>query len=693
MKSHYNQIAKAVSVAIQYGHIGLLLAVLCTLAQAQRPTTQRPPAPVEGRDLQVKEMRSGGALDGRGKLWAVVVGVSSYKNLSPKDQLEYAHRDAEDFAAFLRSPNGGGFPSSQLTLLTNQTATLSAIRSALGTTLPRSVEPDDMVVIFFAGHGVVEGEHDGYLLAHDSDPQNLYATALQLSELNRIITERLKARSVILIADACHSGQLGWTSREAGEKTVLVNRYLDEVGKSGKGVFRLLGSRADQRSYEGKNWGGGHGCFTWFLLEGLRGKADRDKDGFVRAGELLDFLAENVPKATQSLQHPRAAGDIDARLPMSILANAAPKVTENVAVAPPLISLEVRGASGLEIYLNNQFRGRILPSGTLMIEQLKTGEYDLSIISPSADPINQKLSLTAAKTILNVKGVSGAGSSPLVTQIKKALNDGNVRVAFDTYQQLVKQAPQDSQRASIEATLSNLLEAIGQNVINLYVQSSGLEIKKGMFHNAAEAFRLLKIIQPSSDHSLETKHLFCIGRAMIEDQRYPEAVEQFRRVVTLDPRAAYAYPSLGIAFRHLKKDDQALDAFSRAAALAPSWALPQLHMGFFYRDANKLDKAKEAFQKAERLDPRYAPAQEQLMLILMRKGDLKEAEQKGIEIIGKFPSSGLAHLWLGQIYDQSDRWALAANAYEKGLALPTDINPEQRADFIKRLEKCRKKTK
>jgi uncharacterized caspase-like protein len=68
---------------------------------------------------------------------------------------------------------------------------------------------------FFAGHGVVEGERDGYLLAYDSDPQNLYATTLPISELDRIITERLRARVVVLMADACHAGRIGWTSRGA----------------------------------------------------------------------------------------------------------------------------------------------------------------------------------------------------------------------------------------------------------------------------------------------------------------------------------------------------------------------------------------------------------------------------------------------------------------------------------------------
>src|SRR5262245_13076379 len=373
-------------------NFAFLLAIQIALfsqAPAQPAAPQRPNAQPQNRDLLVKEMRSGAALDGRGKLWAVVIGVSRYKNLAPKAQLEFAHRDAESFAAFLRTPNGGGFPSSQITLLTNQAATLSAIRSALGTTLPRSVEPDDMVVIFFAGHGVVEGERDGYLLAYDSDPQNLYATALQVSELNRIISERLKARTVILIADACHSGRLGLTSRSVAESAVMVNRFLDEVGKSGKGVFRLLGSRQDQLSYEGPTWGSGHGAFTWFLLEGLRGKADRDKDGFVRAGELLDFLSESVPKATESLQHPRASGDIDPGLPMAVVGAAALKGSVNdsaalkgsvndaaaskgsvkgaatskgdinvgatekaivsVASPPQIYSIEVHGAPGLEV--------------------------------------------------------------------------------------------------------------------------------------------------------------------------------------------------------------------------------------------------------------------------------------------------------------------------------------------------------
>jgi uncharacterized caspase-like protein len=160
-------------------------------------------------------------------------------------------------------------------VLLNEQATIASVRTALGTWLPRSAEASDVVYIFFAGHGVVEAGGDGYLLAHDSDPQNLYATALPIAELDRIISERLRSRVAVVIADACHAGKLGLASRGV-EEQIMINRYLDEVGKSGAGSFRLLASRANERSYEDPRWGGGHGVFTHFLLEGLKGMTDRD---------------------------------------------------------------------------------------------------------------------------------------------------------------------------------------------------------------------------------------------------------------------------------------------------------------------------------------------------------------------------------------------------------------------------------
>jgi uncharacterized caspase-like protein/tetratricopeptide (TPR) repeat protein len=706
---------------LQFNLAFLLIIPLALSSDAygQGPAKRRPRAKTRVREVMVKDGGAAvAALDGRGKLWAVVIGVSRYKNLAPKSQLEFAHRDAEDFAAFLRSPKGGGYPPSQLKLLTNQAATLSAIRSALGTTLPRSVAPEDMVIIFFAGHGTVESERDGYLLAYDSDPQNLYATALQISELNRIVSERLKARNVILIADACHSGQLGMASRGVGESATMINRYLDEVGRSGKGIFRILASRQDQLSYEGRNWGNGHGAFTWFLLEGMRGQADDDKDGFVRVGELLKYLSNTVPKETQSLQTPIAAGEIDLSLPMAVVSYARPDPPS--ALEPPpasrpaprrgpargyarTVSVEVHGAPGLEVYMDNAFRGRVLPNGVLVIDQLNPGPHDLSILSAGIEPpLNRKLSLSKTKTIVSLNGareittstesspVRTISSSPLVGRITQALVNKDTGGAFNLYQQLVITAPNDPQLGAIESVLSAIFETTGQNAINAFIQSSGAATRPGMFQQAADAFRLQKVVTHNADRSVDAKLKFCEGKAMFDNRQFTEAVDLLKSAIQLDPRAAHAYSALGMAYRGLAKNDLAIESFNRAAELAPSWALPQFQMGLLYQDSGRLDRAKEAFLNASRFDPNYQQAWEQLMFTEVLKGEMWEAEQLGNQIVSKFPISGLAYLLLGRIYEESNRRHEAEKAYKKGLALPADVTPEQRADFVDRLEKSKK---
>ena len=160
------------------------------------------------RDLRVQRVAP--PLPDKRARWAVVVGVSSYKYAPPQAQLRFAHRDAEDFAKLLRTAEGGGFPASNVRLLTDESATIGGIRAAIHSWLPRSVGPNDVVYFFFAGHAVTEDRGDSYFVAHDSDPQNLHATGIAFKEVNDALTNKMKAASVVLFADACHAGGIGW---------------------------------------------------------------------------------------------------------------------------------------------------------------------------------------------------------------------------------------------------------------------------------------------------------------------------------------------------------------------------------------------------------------------------------------------------------------------------------------------------
>jgi tetratricopeptide (TPR) repeat protein len=109
-------------MALSILHRALLAGLFCALLHAQ----------TQHRDLKISRDSANG-LDQRSRLWAVVVGISHYDNVPPQAQLRFADRDAQAFAAFLRSPAGGGFPSDHVQILLNDKASLSALRTALGT--------------------------------------------------------------------------------------------------------------------------------------------------------------------------------------------------------------------------------------------------------------------------------------------------------------------------------------------------------------------------------------------------------------------------------------------------------------------------------------------------------------------------------------------------------------------------------
>ncbi|MBO0720098.1 MAG: tetratricopeptide repeat protein, partial [Blastocatellia bacterium] len=327
--------------------------------------------------------------------------------------------------------------------------------------------------------------------------------------------------------------------------------------------------------------------------------------------------------------------------------------------------------------------------GVLKIEQLKPGDYEVSLLSRNIDPITQKISLSAGKTILDVK--AGNNNSTLAAQIKQALKSGNVRGAFALYQQMLKQAPGDPQRAAIEMSLSSDLESIGQKAINAYVKSSVTGIKRDMFQEAADAYSMLKAVQPNVAREIEAKSLFCMGRALIEEQRYADALTPLRQATVLDPKAAYNHHALGLAYRGLNDYEKAIDSLQRAVELAPAWALPQIQLGAIYLERGRSSKATAAFSEAAQRDPSNYIPHEQLARLYLKSGKLKEAESEAELAVNLGSKTGVSHMMLGMIYERRYLWGPAADNYEKGLALISGVSEEDRKEFTEHLKKCRKK--
>ena len=241
----------------------------------------------------------------KGDIYAVVIGINQY----PKVQkLKYATQDALSFAKYL--VDNMDVPEANITLLLDETATLSKIKQAMGTELKKIAGRKDMVIIYYSGHGAAEPDSqnpdgDGlekYILPYDVDPEDLYSSALPMREIVNIFN-RISAERLIFIADTCYGRASGGkTILASGRKaTTLSDQYLSRIAQ-GKGRMIFAASGANEISMEKDDLS--HGVFTYFLLEGLESEADSNHDNLISIGEIFNYVSQKVPAATEQNQHP-----------------------------------------------------------------------------------------------------------------------------------------------------------------------------------------------------------------------------------------------------------------------------------------------------------------------------------------------------------------------------------------------------
>ena len=188
-------------------------------------------------------------------------------------------------------------------------------------------EENDLVFLFIAGHGAQDpfDPRSLYLILHDSKVTNMPRTALNMSELQTLFTNRLRAKRMVILIDACHSGGVNpeptnsFRQLERSENNTF-NIYAEKLF-SGDGRALLTSSDVNEISEEGKKWGGGHGVFTWAVLEGLRGIADVNRDRVITTAELFDFVSYRVRQETNARQNPRALPGTNRDFPLTRVPN------------------------------------------------------------------------------------------------------------------------------------------------------------------------------------------------------------------------------------------------------------------------------------------------------------------------------------------------------------------------------------
>ena len=246
--------------------------------------------------------------------WAVVIGIDGYKD-ARIPSLQTAEADAVKIKEVIASRIG--LDADHIKILTGSQATQQNIRSAMGTWLARKATKDDLVLIYYAGHGAPETDYsrkspDGlskYLVPYDAKADDLFATAIPMTEIATIF-DRIEARSIIFFSDACYSGAAGGRSFMMGKfRSVLIGDPTAVIAK-GKGRIIITAGQANEPAVEDAKLG--HGVFTYYLLEGLSGKA-ANASGSVTLSGLYSYLSDRVTRKSKELggnQHPVMKGEL-----------------------------------------------------------------------------------------------------------------------------------------------------------------------------------------------------------------------------------------------------------------------------------------------------------------------------------------------------------------------------------------------
>lgn len=224
---------------------------------------------------------------------ALIIGINKYKNVSP---LVYACDDAEEVAKILIDKFN--FAKNGIILLKDDKATKDRIMKAFHGFTQNNTNPDDKLIVFFAGHGhTITGNRGevGFLVPVDAKP-NETSTLIRWDDLTRN-AELVKAKHILFIMDACYGGLAITRAPSVGSRRFLKDmcqRYSRQVITAGK---------ADETVADAGGPLPNHSIFTGHLLQGLNGAAATN-EGIITANGIMSYVYEKVGNDPNSHQTP-----------------------------------------------------------------------------------------------------------------------------------------------------------------------------------------------------------------------------------------------------------------------------------------------------------------------------------------------------------------------------------------------------
>jgi hypothetical protein len=237
---------------------------------------------------------------------AIIIGIEKYKRV-PK--AEFANLDAKDFYNY--AVRGLGIKPENIKLLLDEEADDIEIVKAFENWLPLQVKKDKTdVYVFYSGHGLPSTDGQSlYFLPYGVDKQYLARTAVGQKEVVSALVAS-KPKSVTMFIDSCYSGQTrGGDVLLASVKPIALKAEANAFPSNFTVITASSNDQVSSSSPELK-----HGIFSFFLMKGMEGDADSNKDGKITTGEMQEYLSDKVSRQALSMsrkQDIQLIGDVN----------------------------------------------------------------------------------------------------------------------------------------------------------------------------------------------------------------------------------------------------------------------------------------------------------------------------------------------------------------------------------------------
>jgi hypothetical protein len=218
------------------------------------------------------------------------------------------------------------FKNQKIIKLTNEQATLQNILNIKDTLKQTNV--NDLVLLFYAGHGLLDNFYNYFLPLHNFNYNNFFETAISYDDFVNIL-DSIPARQKVAFIDACHSGEFDkseqisdvlinnenknnygerslWRSTQSysfSQNSFEMMKTIFADLRRGNGAVIMSSASAQEFAYESdyiKN-----GIFTYLLIDGIKNqKADLNRDNVLTISELQNYITITVPMITKGKQNP-----------------------------------------------------------------------------------------------------------------------------------------------------------------------------------------------------------------------------------------------------------------------------------------------------------------------------------------------------------------------------------------------------